>query len=476
MTLKKGSSRITFIVVLTCILLFIILLILSLLNRNFDLKGIMGNSLVEGFYYCDDSAYTLKGNQCVKTNTSFPNILGDVNSDGQVDEVDSETLKNYLAKTNTLTEEQLVAADVNSDGIVSVGDAENIRLYATGHAAGSEYLSKIGTTKVCLKNYELQNNMCVENVKVDAKEAKYKRGDINLDGNVDTQDLKLLNKYLKKQVNLTTVQINVADFNSNNLVDINDLNEIEKYLNTENNDKKVSGDINIDGVINSNDIILLRKYLENEINLTNEQLGLSDIDSNGTIDKNDLVALAKKISEFYQIGDVNMNGTVDYVDLQMLQNSVNKVIVLDEAQLNLSDINEDGVIDNLDVSNLRNKISSIKKHKIGDVNMDGSVLADDVTIIENYILAKTTLTIDQMTLADYNKDDVIDNKDANNLAKAIAANYELGDVNTDGKVNFLDITLINKYICKTKELNTVQKILADVNKDGKVNANDLTKN
>ena len=475
MTLKKGSSRVTFIVVLSCILLFIILLILSFLTRNFNLKSIMGNSLVEGFYYCDDSTYTLNGNQCIKTNTSSPNVLGDVNSDGKVDETDSETLKNYLAKTITLTDEQLVAADVNSDGIVSVGDAENIRLYATGHAAESEYLSKIGTTKVCLKNYELKNNMCIEEVKVDAKEANYKRGDINLDGEVDTQDLKLLNKYLKKQVNLTTVQINVADFNSNNVVDINDLNELESYLNTENTDQKVSGDINIDGIIDSNDIILLNRCLKGEIKLTDEQLNLSDIDESGLVDEQDLQALAKKISDFYQVGDVNMDGTVDYSDLQLLQNSINKVITLDEAQLNLSDINNDGVVDASDVSSLRNKISSVKKYKTGDVNMDGSVLADDVMIIENYVLAKTTLTIDQMTLADYNKDGVIDNKDANNLAKAIAANYELGDVNMDGKVNILDITLINKYISKTKELNTVQKLLADINSDGKINANDLIK-
>ena len=78
-----------------------------------------------------------------------------------------------------------------------------------------------------------------------------------------------------------------------------------------------------------------------------------------------------------------------------------------------------------------------------------------------------------MTLADYNNDGVIDNNDANALAKAIASNYQVGDINMDGKVSMLDINMLNKYITKVMDLDTVQKLLADTNGDGKINAKDL---
>lgn len=473
MTLKKGNKRITFIIVITCIVLFIVLLIYELLAHNFNLKSIMGNSVIEGFYYCEDASYTLDLDECVKVNTTSASVLGDVDGDGKVDGNDSDALKKYLAKTITLTDEQLVAADVNNDGIVSVGDSENIRLYLNGHVSSGNFLSKIGNVSVCSKNYELKGNFCVEEIRVKAKQAKYKKGDISLDGNVDIQDIKLLNKYLKKQVTLTTVQLNVADYNSNGIIDLNDLNELEKYLNEDSKIKKTVGDINLDGTVDSNDVILLDRYVKKQIKLTNEQLSFADVDESGKINDKDTKELAKKISDFYQVGDVNLDGTIDVDDLSLLQNVFNKVDTFNLVQINLCDINNDNTFDNTDINVLRSKVSNVKKYKTGDTNMDGRIEAADVSIIENYVLSKTTLTIDQMTLADYNNDGKIDNTDANSLAKIIASNFEAGDINMDGKINVLDVRLLNSYLSKTKDLNTVQKLLADINGDGRVNTSDL---
>lgn len=473
MTIKKGNKKVTFIISISVIILLILFLAYELIARNTGLKSLMGNSVTSGFYYCEDASYTLNDNKCVKTQTTESGILGDVNLDGAVDDNDINLLNRYLAKTATLTDLQLVAADVNSDGIISVGDAENIRLYVNGHNTGSEYLSKIGTSSVCPKNYNLNSNLCVQEIRVNAKEANYKRGDINLDGNIDSQDIKLLNKYLKKQVNLTTVQLNVADFNGNGIIDINDLNELQFYLNDYTNSTNVIGDINLDGTVDSNDVIMLNKYVIGEIKLTKEQLKYADIDTNGVIDATDIEQLARKISDFYQVGDINMDGNVDISDLTILQDGLNSAVSVNKVQLNLCDINGDGTIDNNDAMMLRSKVISVKKYKKGDANMDGKTKNDDVTIIENYVLGKTTLTIDQMTLADYNNDGVIDNNDANALAKAIASNYQVGDINMDGKVSMLDINMLNKYITKVMDLDTVQKLLADTNGDGKINAKDL---
>ena len=474
MTYKK-NGKITFIVVILFIVLLISFMVYELIARNTGMKSLMGNSITTNFYYCEDSNYTLNNNKCIKVETAPSNILGDVNLDGKVDNSDIDLLNSYLAKKMDLTEIQLTAADVNSDGILSVGDAENIRLYVNGHNSGSEYLSKIGVSIVCPKNYIDKDNMCVKETIIDAKYANYKRGDINLDGTIDSQDLDLLYKYLNKQANLNTVQVNVADYNASGMVDVNDLYELEEYLNTEISRVKTLGDINLDNAVDSNDVILLNKYVLKKINLTKEQLNYADMNNDGVVNEQDLDLLAKTISDYYQIGDINLDGKVNDLDVTLLQNMFNGVVVATKVQLNLCDINGDGVIDNNDIISLRKKVGKNTKYKKGDVNLDGKLTSDDVTIIENYILKKTELTIDQLNYADYNGDFTVDNKDANSLAKAIASTYKKGDINMDGKINMVDINLLSKYISGIIEIDTTQKLLADINGDGKINASDLKK-
>ena len=475
MLTQKKNNKVTLIIVISFILLLIAFMIYELIARNTGMKSLMGNSITTSFYYCEDNTYTLSDNKCVKSESTQSNMLGDVNQDGVVDNNDLELLNKYLAKTVDLSDIQLMAADVNSDGILSVGDAENIRLYVTGHNSGSEYLSKIGVAIVCPKEYTDKNNVCVKETVVDAKHANYKRGDINLDGNINTTDLDLLSKYLKKQANLNTVQINVADYNDNGFVDNNDLYELEEYLNSEVTKIKTLGDINNDNVIDSNDVVLLEKHVANKINLTKEQLSYADMNEDGMIDATDVDILAKNISDYYQVGDINLDGKVNNDDVTLLQNMFNGVVNATKVQLNLCDVNGDAVIDPNDVVALRNKVGNTTKYQKGDVNLDGKVTHEDVTIIENYILKKTELTIDQLNYADYNGDSTVDNKDANSLAKAIASKFKAGDINMDGKVNMIDANMLSKYISKLIELDTTQKILADINGDGKINASDLKK-
>ena len=454
--------------------LVVLILVVVLIINGFDFKSIMGNSVVETFYYCDDSTYTLELNKCIKSDTSAALILGDVNLDGVVSDADLILLNNYLAKTSELTDNQLIASDVNSDGIISVGDSENIRLYVNGHTTGSEYLAKIGTSYVCPKDYELKGNICVSDITVDAKSASYKRGDVNLDGKIDKQDVDLLSSYLNKQTNFSMIQMQVADYNSNGIIEINDLNDINEFINNNiDNNNSSLGDVNSDKVVNDIDVKVIKKYIEGKYDLNSDQIKNADINSDGIVDMFDVTELVNKVSSFYQNGDINLDGKVDIDDLAMLQNGLNGIVAVNDVQLKLCDINLDGKIDNEDAVTLRGKVGTNQKYKIGDVNMDGRILSDDVSIIENYILGKTTLTIDQMTLADYNKDSNINNTDANSLAKAIASKYKLGDVDMDGSVTIVDVNLISKYVSKLIEFDTTQKILADVNKDGKINSKDI---
>ena len=50
----------------------------------------------------------------------------------------------------------------------------------------------------------------------------------------------------------------------------------------------------------------------------------------------------------------------------------------------------------------------------------------------------------------------------------------LGDVNGDGRIRTNDVTLLLRYIAKSADLSETQKLAADVNKDGKIRTNDGT--
>ena len=56
-------------------------------------------------------------------------VLGDVNGDGKVNNVDAALVYAYHNKKLTLTEDQLAAADVNGDGKVNNVDAALIYAY-----------------------------------------------------------------------------------------------------------------------------------------------------------------------------------------------------------------------------------------------------------------------------------------------------------------------------------------------------------
>ncbi len=51
--------------------------------------------------------------------------------------------------------------------------------------------------------------------------------------------------------------------------------------------------------------------------------------------------------------------------------------------------------------------------------------------------------------------------------------YIYGDVNKDGKIDLIDITLIQRYLLGTINFDEIEMILADVNSDGKVNLIDI---
>ena len=91
--------------------------------------------ILGGAYNIDEQevAYKLvSGAVVVKTNSTPTGTLGDVNDDGEVDELDSAIVARYSAGLADLTSKQQAVADVNNDSEVDELDSALISRYSAG--------------------------------------------------------------------------------------------------------------------------------------------------------------------------------------------------------------------------------------------------------------------------------------------------------------------------------------------------------
>ncbi len=81
----------------------------------------------------------------------------------------------------------------------------------------------------------------------------------------------------------------------------------------------------------------------------------------------------------------------------------------------------------------------------------------------------TPMTNDQLPLP---SDPATDDEDPK--GDATGDEFEIGDVNADGKINIKDATAIQKYAAKLVDLDEKAMVRADYNLDGKINVKDAT--
>ena len=133
----------------------------------------------------------------------------------------------------------------------------------------------------------------------------------------------------------------------------------------------------------------------------------------------------------------------------------------------------------------------------GDVNEDGVVNILDVILVNQYLIGEKQLSDQGRINADVDNNKTIETTDALNILKrvvemiphdgfpvnvggsggdagtGVAASETLyGDVNVDGSVDNLDVTLINKYLLGTAELSEQGKKNADVDANGTIDTTD----
>ncbi len=121
-------------------------------------------------------------------------------------------------------------------------------------------------------------------------------------------------------------------------------------------------------------------------------------------------------------GDVDANSVVDAFDLSTLQLAMEKKLALDEYYAVRADLNNDGDITDEDFEILKDyltgKISRLPAIR-GDINRDRKVDGDDLLMLAEFLEGFRTFTLDELYLADMNRDGQVDEFDKRILIEKV---------------------------------------------------------
>ncbi len=93
-------------------------------NTNTTVATVLFNTLTFGANAGNDTKVYINYGGTVKNTEWMPQMMGDVNEDGKVDNNDKDLITNYHKGNVTLTLRQKIAADVNRDGAIDNADVE----------------------------------------------------------------------------------------------------------------------------------------------------------------------------------------------------------------------------------------------------------------------------------------------------------------------------------------------------------------
>lgn len=92
-------------------------------NTNTTVATVLFNTLTFGANAGNDTKVYINYGGTVKNTEWMPQLMGDVNEDGKVDNNDKTLIQNYVSGTDkNLTLRQKIAADLNRDGIINSTD------------------------------------------------------------------------------------------------------------------------------------------------------------------------------------------------------------------------------------------------------------------------------------------------------------------------------------------------------------------
>ena len=183
-------------------------------------------------------------------------------------------------------------------------------------------------------------------------------------------------------------------------------------------------------------------------------------------------AIAASAKEYYvkvMKGDIDGNGRITSADADLVLKHINGQKPLGN-RFKTADVNWDGIVDIEDVVEINNKIHS------GDVNDNGILDNDDAKKVLDHINGNKALKGDALKRADINGDKKVDIEDVAEINKlrGKSAGYKAGNVLNDNYITSDDTDAILKHIKGKTALDDEEFIRADVNSDGKVDIEDYS--
>ena len=282
--------------------------------------------------------------------------------------------------------------------------------------------------------------------------------------------------------------------------------------------KAVIGDVTGDGKVNIADVGKLSRTLNDSETYPLNKLEMinADINADGKVDKVDELLLTKyvknnndypstlpnePITDYVFYGDINEDGVVNSKDITRLRQYLNNVYDISEQQIKNADINGDGKINAVDVTLLKKYIISPSEYNnclpdspitnyilYGDINEDGEITEEDSTLLSNYLNNNTKISDQALKNSDVNGDGKVNIIDlgllqmyietpdnyTDTLPERRITNYTIqyGDVNGDGKLTLLDTVALLNHI-DSSNIQTGQTLLnADIDGNGKIERKD----
>jgi len=439
----------------------------------------------------------------------FPvSLLGDMNLDGRLTSIDSDLLYKHVSGENVLDGQSLKNADVNIDSKVDMSDALMLKqivesqeskligdidtdgkltdmdvnlLYS--HVSGSTPL-----TGDALKNADVNGDNIVDmrdvsflkkNIAED-EEVSSLVGDVNLDGKITKEDTNLLYEHASGASLLTGQALKNADSDKDGKVDMRDAFWLMKqvgYVSVSN----LKGDVTLDSKLNQEDVDLLFAYVSGSKVLSGEALKNADYDGDGIVNVKDALQLQKQVGikvESKLSGDVTLDSRINQTDVDLLYVHVSGKTTLTGQAFKNADYDGDGKVNMRDVLQLQKRVGvKAESTLLGDVNLDGKLTKADADLLYSHVSGSKTLTGQALKNADYNKDGIVDMKDALALSNKVEVKTEstlLGDVNLDGKLTKEDVDLLYSHVSGSKTLTGQALKNADYNKDGIVDMKDVS--
>lgn len=95
-------------------------------NTNTTVATVLFNTLTFGANAGNDTKVYINYGGTVKNTEWMPQMMGDVNEDGKVDNNDKDLITNYCKGNVTLTLRQKIAADLNRNGKIDTNDEDDI--------------------------------------------------------------------------------------------------------------------------------------------------------------------------------------------------------------------------------------------------------------------------------------------------------------------------------------------------------------